>query len=86
MARFRFHRQLLADSKETEIEVNSLQELQDYYNYHSDWIFRVTKLSCKFYGKDDRPGGYPMTYIVMAMYAHESGEYPLGFSDQLLTY
>lgn len=86
MARFRFHRQLLADSKETEIEVNSLQELQDYYNSHQDWLLRVTKLSCEFYGTDDRPSGYPMTYIVMAEYAHENGEYPLGFSDELLTY
>lgn len=84
MARFRFHRQLLADSKATEIEVGSLQELMDYYNSHEDWLLRVTKLSCEFYCTDDRPGGYPMTYIIMAEFAHESGEYPLGFSDKLL--
>ena len=86
MARFRFHRGSLADSKATEIEVNSLQELMDYYNSHADEIFRITKLSCEYYSRDDRPGGYPMTYIVMVEYAHESGEYPLGFSDELLTY
>lgn len=84
MARFRFHRQLLADSKDTEIEVSSLQELMDYYNSHEDWLLRVTNLSCKFYCTDDRLGGYPITYIIMAEFAHESGEYPLGFSDKLL--
>lgn len=86
MAIFRFHRGSLADSKATEIEVNSLQELEEFVNHHSDCIFRVTKLFCGFYGMDDRPGGYPITYIVMAEYAHESGEYPLGFSDEFLSY
>ena len=84
MARFRFHRGSLADSKATEIEVNSLQELMDYYNSHADEIFRITKLSCEYYGRDDRPNGYPLTYMVKCVYAHESGEYPLGFSDKLL--
>lgn len=84
MARFRFHRYTLAESLETEINVSSLQELMDYYNSHADEIFRITKLRCEYYSRDDRPGGYPMTYIVMAEYAHESGEYPLGFSDELL--
>lgn len=85
MARFRFHRGSLADSKATEIEVNSLKELMDYYNSHADEIFRITKLSCEYYGRDDRPNGYPLTYIVKCVYAHESGEYPLGFSDELLS-
>ena len=84
MARFRFHRGSLADSKATEIEVNSLQELMDYYNIHADEIFRITKLSCEYYGRDDRPNGYPLTYMVKCVYAHDSGEYPLGFSDELL--
>lgn len=84
MARFRFHRGSLADSKATEIEVNSLQELMDYYNIHADKIFRITRLSCEYYGRDDRPNGYPLTYMVKCVYAHDSGEYPLGFSDELL--
>lgn len=84
MARFRFHRGSLADSKATEIEVNSLQELMDYYNSHADEIFRITRLSCEYYGRDDRPNGYPLTYMVKCVYAHDSGEYPLGFSDELL--
>lgn len=84
MARFRFHRGSLADSKATEIEVNSLKELMDYYNSHADKIFRITKLSCEYYGRDDRPNGYPLTYMVKCVYAHDSGEYPLGFSDELL--
>lgn len=84
MSRFRFHRGSLADSKATEIEVNSLQELMDYYNSHADEIFRITKLSCEYYGRDDRPNGYPLTYMVKCVYAHDSGEYPLGFSDELL--
>lgn len=84
MARFRFHRGSLADSKATEIEVNSLQELMDYYNSHADEIFRITKLSCEYYSQDDRPGGYLLTYMVKCEFAHESGEYPLGFSDELL--
>ena len=85
MSRFRFHRGSLADSKATEIEVNSLQELMDYYNSHADEIFRITRLSCEYYGKDDRPNGYPLTYMVKCVYAHDSGEYPLGFSDELLS-
>ena len=85
MARFRFHRGSLADSKATEIEVNSLQELMDYCNSHADEIFRITKLSCEYYGRDDRPNGYPLTYMVKCVYAHDSGEYPLGFSDELLS-
>lgn len=84
MARFRFHRQLLADSKATEIEVGSLQELMDYYNSHEDWLLHVTKLSCEFYCTDNRPEGYAMTYIIMAEFAHDSDKYPLGFSDELL--
>ena len=85
MARLRFHRGNLADSKATEIEVNSLKELMDYYNSHADEIFRITKLSCEYYGRDDRPNGYPLTYMVKCVYAHDSGEYPLGFSDELLS-
>ena len=85
MARFRFHRGSLADSKATEIEVNSLKELMDYYNSHADEIFRITKLSCEYYGRDDRPNGYPLTYMVKCVYAHDSVEYPLGFSDELLS-
>lgn len=84
MARFRFHRYTLAESLETEINVGSLQELMDYYNSHADEIFRITKLSCEYYSRDDRPNGYPLTYMVKCEYAHESGEYPLGFSDELL--
>lgn len=84
MARFRFHRYTLAESLETEIEVSNLQELMDYYNSRSHQIFRITKLKCEYYGHDDRPGGYPLTYMVKCEYAHESGEYPLGFSDELL--
>lgn len=85
MARFRFHRGSLADSKATEIEVNSLQELMDYYNSHADEIFRIKKLSCEYYSRDDRPDGYPLTYMVMCEYAHGSDEYLLGFSDELLS-
>lgn len=84
MARFRFHRGSLAESKATEIEVGSLQELMDYYNSHADEIFRIIKLSCEYHSRDDRPNGYPLTYMVKCEYAHESGEYPLGFSDELL--
>lgn len=84
MARFRFHRYTLAESLETEINVSSLQELMDYYNSRSHQIFRITKLKCEYYGRDNRPGGYPLTYMVKCEYAHESGEYPLGFSDELL--
>ena len=84
MARFRFHRGSLADSKATEIEVGSLQELMDYYNNEVHRFFRATKLKCKYYGTDDRPGGYPMTHIVTCEYAHMTGRYPLGFSDSLL--
>ena len=85
MARLRFHRGSLAESKATEIEVNSLKELMDYYNSHADEIFRITRLSCEYYGRDDRPNGYPLTYMVKCVYAHESEEYPLGFSDELLS-
>lgn len=84
MARFRFHRGSLAEGKETEIEVNSLQELMDYYNSRTHQIFRITNIKCEYYGRDNRPGGYPLTYMVKCEYAHESGEYPLGFSDELL--
>lgn len=84
MARFRFHRYTLAESLETEIQVNSLKELMDYYNSREHLFLRITKLKCKYYGRDDRPGGYPLTYIVMVEYAHEEGEYPLGFSDEPL--
>lgn len=84
MARFRFQMGSLADSKATEIEVNSLQELMDYYNSEVHRFFRATKLKCEYYGADDRPGGYPLTYIVMVEYIHKDGEYPLGFSDELL--
>lgn len=84
MARFRFQMGSLADSKATEIEVGSLQELMDYYNSEVHRFFRATKLKCEYYGTDDRPGGYPLTYMVKCEYAHESGEYPLGFSDELL--
>lgn len=84
MARFRFHRYTLAESLETEIEVDSLKELMDYYNSRTHQIFRITKLKCEYYGRDNRPGGYSLTYMVKCEYAHESGEYPLGFSDELL--
>lgn len=84
MARFRFHRYTLAKSLETEIEVSSLQELMDYYNNEVHRFFRATKLKCNYYGTDYRPGGYPLTYIVTAEYIHKDGEYPLGFSDELL--
>lgn len=85
MARFRFQMGSLADSKATEIEVNSLQELMDYYNSEVHRFFRATKLKCKYYGTDDRPGGYPLTYIVTAEYVHKDGEYTIGFSDELLS-
>lgn len=84
MARFRFHRYTLAESLETGIKVDSLKELMDYYNSEVHRFFRATKLICKYYGIDDRPGGYPQTYIVIAEYVHKDGEYPLGFSDELI--
>lgn len=85
MARFRFHRQLLADSKDTEIKVNSLAELEEFVNLHADSVFKISNLQCEYYGTDDRPGGYPMTHIVTCEYAHITGRCPLGFSDSLLS-
>ena len=85
MARFRFHRGSLADSKATEIQVNSLKELEKFVNLHSDSVFKISNLKCEYYGYDNRPGGYPMTHIVTCEYAHMTGRYPLGFSDELLS-
>lgn len=85
MARFRFHRGSLADSKATEIVINSLAELEGFVNIHSDSDFEISNLQCEYYGYDYRPGGYPMTHIVTCEYAHLTGRYPLGFSDSLLS-
>lgn len=85
MARFRFHRGSLADSKATEIVINSLAELEEFVNMHADSVFKISNLKCEYYCYDNRPGCYPMTHIVTCEYAHETGLYPLGFSDELLS-
>ena len=43
MARFRFHRGSLADSKATEIEANSLKELEEFVNLHKTWFKETPK-------------------------------------------
>lgn len=86
MARFRYHRGSLADSLATEIQVNSLQDVEDDCNSTYECIFQVSKLECEFYCNDYRAAGYPVTYIVTVEYAHNGKRYPIGFSDELLTY
>lgn len=86
MARFRYHRGSLADSLATEIQVNSLQDIEDDFNSTCERIFQVSKLECEFYGNDYRAAGYPVTYIITIEYAHNGERYPLGFSDEFLSY
>ena len=86
MARFRYHRGSLEDSLATEMQVNNLQDIENDCNSNYECIFRVSNLQCEFYSTDYRPAGYPLTYIVTGEYAHNGKRYPIGFSDELLTY
>ena len=61
-------------------------DIEDDNNSTRDSIFHVSNLQCEFYAADVRPSGYPLTFIVNAEYAHDGKRYPLGFSDELLSY
>lgn len=85
MARFRFHRGGFQESLETEIRVESLEELKDKINSSDNFGFcKVDGLSCRFYGNDGRPEGYPKTYVVLAEIKGMVDHHPVGFSDELL--
>lgn len=86
MARFRFHRGNLKESKATEIKIDSLKELEEVANAAYKGVFQVKDLACHYYGMDSRPQGYPMTHIVTAIHLPDGIRYPLGFSDEFLTY
>lgn len=86
MARFRYHRGSLADSLATEIQVNSLQDIEDDCNKECECIFSVSNLECEFYSNDYRAAGYPLTYIVTGESAHDGKRYTIGFSDEILSY
>lgn len=86
MARFRYHRGSLADSLATEINVSSLQDVEDDCNAECEHCFQVKNLKCEFYSNDYRAAGYPVTYIITGEYAHNGKRYPIGFSDELLSY
>lgn len=85
MARFRFHKGSLADSLMTETEVNSLSDItgeriRKVFGFDDDFI----DFKCEYYGADSRPEGYPVTYIVTALYMGTGQRLPLGFSDTML--
>lgn len=89
MARFRFHRGGLAESLATQIKVRNLKDVEKASNgqYPKESPFIVKDLKCEYYGKDDRQGAYPQTYLITARNEYEPRErFVLGMSDAMLEY
>lgn len=89
MARFRFHRGRLAESLATQISVKNLKDVEKAYNdgLPENSPFRIKNLICSYYGKDDRQGAYPETYLITAEdYYGGIERCVLGMSDAMLEY
>lgn len=89
MARFRFDREMLAESLATQIRVKNLEDVEKAYNHAlpENSPFRIRGLECKYYCKDDRQGAYPQTYLITAENGFKPQErFVLGMSDAMLEY
>lgn len=89
MARFRFDREMLAESLATQIRVKNLKDVEKAYNHTlpENSPFRIRGLECGYYCKDDRQGAYPETYLITAVNGHNRAErFVIGMSDSQLEY
>ena len=89
MARFRFDREMLAESLATQIRVKNLKDVEKAYNHAlpENSPFRIRGLECKYYCKDDRQGAYPETYLITAENDYDRAErFVIGMSDSQLEY
>ena len=89
MARFRFDREMLAESLATQIRVKNLKDVEKAYNHAlpENSPFRIKNLECRYYCKDDRQGAYPETYLITAVNGHDPAErFVIGMSDSQLEY
>ena len=89
MARFRFDREMMAESLATQIRVKNLKDVEKAYNHALpvNSPFRIRDLECKYYCKDDRQGAYPETYLITAVNGYNLAErFVIGMSDSQLEY